>query len=79
MRSETKRSAWQTVPARVGVRHCMLNCSQFNRSLVLVGLVVAAAMMMIALQPAHDGVGIGEARQGTPFGPLAGRSILHFP
>ena len=79
MRPEIKSAGWQAIPVHIGARRRrMLNLGQFIRSLV-VAAFGGAAVVMIALSPAHDSVGGRAPHDSLAGGPPAGRSILQFP
>ena len=78
MRAEIKGAGWQAIPVHIGARHRrMLNLGQFIRSLVFAAFG-SAAVVMIALSPAHDRAGGGAPRDGTVV-PLTDGGILHSP
>ena len=79
MRLETKSAAWQGIPVRIAVRRRrVLTVGQFNRSLVFVASALAA-VVMIALMPVDDTVGVSAPHDSTAAAALTGRSVLHFP
>ena len=78
MRPEIKSAGWQAIPVHIGARRRRrLNLGQFIRSLVVAGFG-GAAVVMIALSPAHVRAA-GGAPHDSAVGPVAGGGILHFP
>ncbi len=76
MRPQIKSAGWQAIPVHVGARpRRMLNLGQFIRSLVFAAFG-SAAVVMIALSPAHDRAGGRAPRDGT-VGPLTDGGMLH--
>ena len=78
MRPETKGTGWQAIPVHIGARrHRILNFGQFIRSLVFAAFG-AAAVVMIALSPAHDRAS-GGAPHDSAVGQLTDGGMLHSP
>ena len=78
MRPEIKSAGWQPIPVHIGARRRrIVNLGQFIRSLVFAAFG-SAAVVMIALSPAHDRAA-GGALHDSAVGPLTDGGTLHSP
>jgi hypothetical protein len=77
-RSNINGAAWQASHVRIGASRQVFNTGQFIRSLVFAASGFAL-VVAISLRPAGVRAYANARHDGATSGPLASRSILHFP